>query len=60
MNRITADFLWILNGCPLKTILFNTKRSGLTDTREPVATNSWRPTLKKKIEKIIWLKLEDK
>lgn len=49
MYLTTADLLLILNGWPLRTILFVTILSGFTECRLPVATNSCRPS---KIHKI--------
>nr|CAD7395270.1 unnamed protein product [Timema cristinae] len=40
INLTTAERLWILNGCPLKTTRFATIRFGFTDKTLPVATNS--------------------
>jgi hypothetical protein len=40
MYRITADFLLILKGCPLKTILLHTTLLGSTLYSDPRA-NSW-------------------
>lgn len=49
MWRITAVFLWIFSGCPVRTIFFRIILSGFTECNEPVATKADSVELKTRI-----------